>query len=107
MDRERRYVGDGIVRETVLQPHEGKLYVHDYSINDAIIARRNAALRSSGAAKSEVADMRLMATIPKGVWIAAVKQNPDLESPDMDIKRKARIQWLKGPGRIWTVRNEI
>jgi len=107
MDRERRYVGDGIVRETVLQPHEGKLYVHDYSINDAAIARHCAALRSSGAAKSEVADMRMMATVPKGVWKAAVIRNPELESPDMEICRKARIQWLKGEGQRWMIRDNV
>ena len=84
--RDRRQVADGLAQDIVLQPHEGRAYVHTYGTHDDQHKAFAAELRKEGGVRDRDGLGRLALTIPPGDYQALRRANPDLASSDAKVQ---------------------
>jgi hypothetical protein len=85
LDRKYRFV-----------PHETKLYsklTMSTNIRSAIMDR-NAELQKNPGALNDLSFGRLAVSVPELDWHQITERNPDLISPDHEIRNRALAKWL-------------
>jgi len=104
----RNNLGDGLVQDVHVQPHESKLYVNTYGPGDLQALRANESMRKAGGARDTEGLGRLALSIPPGHYMALIRANPDLNSPDAKVQTAAWRRFIASPESLpYRVRDKI
>ena len=91
------------VRLIEWKEEQGKVVRRDRQPSRKKITDRTKRLRNEAreAVKMDVAGLRPTALIPEQDWYNLLKINPDLNSPDVEIRTRAMKKFLENEGRCY------
>lgn len=95
-----RVIDDGgpVQQRVITHAHEpGRIYTHREQRNKDVIYERNQSLRNEPGSMKDLSFGRQVADIPIEDFYDLVDKNPELKSPDKEIRKRAMARILKDP----------